>query len=187
MKFIFLYLLILYKIILSYCYLLKRNKVLYGHINPSSCIFFIVQHNSLKNIAYNNNNNNNNFVYKKKKFSNNRNKKLCDSNDDEKKQPFINNSNIFRNKYNYIPTFDEVKKDIEIFKKDYPYYFTEHSILELIRIENNIVVINIEGQFFEDINVVFSEVTKYLLNKYMGILGVHPYNIRNLNIRGNEM
>ncbi|KYN94922.1 hypothetical protein PRSY57_1348900 [Plasmodium reichenowi] len=183
MKFIFLDFLFLYKIFLSYCYLLKRNKVLYGHRNPSSCIFFIVQHNSLKNIAYNNNN----FVYKKKEFTKNRSNKLFDSNDDEKKQPFINNSNIFRNKYNYIPTFDEVKKDIEIFKKDYPYYFTEHSILELIRIEDNIVVINIEGQFFEDINVVFSEVTKYLLNKYMGILGVHPYNIRNLNIRGNEM
>ncbi|SOV81425.1 conserved Plasmodium protein, unknown function [Plasmodium sp. gorilla clade G3] len=184
MKFIFLYLLILYQIILSYCYLFKRNKLFYGHRNPSSCIFFIVQQNFFNNIAYNNNNN---IVYKKKKFTYNRNKKLRDSNDDEKKQPFINNSNIFRNKYNYIPTFDEVKKDIETFKKDYPYYFTEHSILELIRIENNIVVINIEGQFFEDINVVFSEVTKYLLNKYMGILGVHPYNIRNLNIRGNEM
>ncbi|SOV17984.1 conserved Plasmodium protein, unknown function [Plasmodium sp. DRC-Itaito] len=176
MKLKFLYFLILYKLILSYCYLLKRNKLLYGHRNPSSCIFFIVQKNYLKNIAY-----------KKKKFTYNRNKKLHDSNDDEKKQPFINNSNIFRNKYNYIPTFDEVKKDIETFKKDYPYYFTEHSILELIRIENNIVVINIEGQFFEDINVVFAEVTKYLLSKYMGILGVHPYNIRNLNIRGNQM
>ncbi|GAW82076.1 hypothetical protein, conserved [Plasmodium gonderi] len=110
--------------------------------------------------------------------------------DDENSESFKNhltNTNIFRNKYNYIPSVDEVKTDIENFKKEKSFYFTEHSILEVVSIENNIVVINIEGMFFEDINVVFAEVTKYLLSKHLGILGVHPYNIKSLNIGKGEI
>ncbi|CAA9989835.1 conserved Plasmodium protein, unknown function [Plasmodium knowlesi strain H] len=110
---------------------------------------------------------------------------LREKKEDENTEPsrkFSPNSNIFRNKYNCIPSLQEVKADIENFKREKSFYFTEHSILEAINVENNIVVVNIEGMFFEDINVVFAEVTKYLLNKHLGILGVHPYNIKSLNI-----
>ncbi|KJP86263.1 hypothetical protein AK88_04077 [Plasmodium fragile] len=114
---------------------------------------------------------------------------LREKKEDESTEPSRNifsNSNIFRNKYNYIPSLQEVKADIENFKREKSFYFTEHSILEAISVENNIVVVNIEGMFFEDINVVFAEVTKYLLNKHLGILGVHPYNIKSLNIETGE-
>ncbi|ETB62573.1 hypothetical protein YYC_00300 [Plasmodium yoelii 17X] len=97
------------------------------------------------------------------------------------------NSNIFRTQYNYIPTKEEVKETLENFKKEKSFYFTEHSILELINIENNIIILNIEGKFFEDINIVFSEITRYLLDKYMGILGVNPYNIKSLNIKSGDL
>ncbi|KAI4836299.1 hypothetical protein MKS88_004089 [Plasmodium brasilianum] len=128
------------------------------------------------------------YVIKKEHISKNK-FNIRENNDDGNIEPFKNrslNSNIFRNKYNYIPSMDEVKEDIENFKRDHSFYFTEHSILELINIENNIIVLNIEGKFFEDINVVFAEVTKYLLNKHLGILGVHPYNIKALNIKQSE-
>ncbi|SBT40287.1 hypothetical protein POVWA2_039420 [Plasmodium ovale wallikeri] len=121
----------------------------------------------------------------KKRRTGRRNIHVNDKSEDENVEP-VRNTNIFRNKYNYIPSMEEVREDISIFKKEKSFYFTEHSILELINIENNIIVLNIEGKFFEDINVVFAEVTKYLLNKYLAILGVHPYNIKSLNLRSDE-
>ncbi|CRG95205.1 conserved Plasmodium protein, unknown function [Plasmodium gallinaceum] len=168
-----LYFLLFYNLIL-FCYTLKIRYIK-NQVN-SHFLCYIKKGNYL-------NSSNKHFYIRKKNISNNK------FNLNEKKEddilPFINNSknhNIFRNKYNYIPSVDEVKSDIENFKKEKSFYFTEHSILELINIEDNIVVINIEGKFFEDINVVFTEITKYLLDKYLGILGVHPYNIKSLNI-----
>ncbi|CAD2098153.1 hypothetical protein YYG_03223 [Plasmodium vinckei petteri] len=138
---------------------------------------------SLKNLK-----NNNIFLHTiKKKYISDKKFSLKENNDEENIQPNNKiNSNIFRNQYNYIPTKDEVKETLENFKKEKSFYFTEHSILELINIENNIIVLNIEGKFFEDINVVFSEVTRYLLEKYAGILGVNPYNIKSLNIKSDD-
>ncbi|CRH01593.1 conserved Plasmodium protein, unknown function [Plasmodium relictum] len=144
----------------------------------SHFLYYIKKGNYLKT--------NNKFYYVKTKKNVSDNKFNLNEKKEDDIIPFINNSknkNIFRNKYNYIPSLDEVKEDIENFKKEKSFYFTEHSILELINIEDNIIVINIEGKFFEDINVVFSEITKYLLDKYIGILGIHPYNIKSLNIK----
>ncbi|VWU49876.1 conserved protein, unknown function [Hepatocystis sp. ex Piliocolobus tephrosceles] len=130
-------------------------------------------------------NNINYFILKKKQLSRT---KLNQTNDENynKDTHFFNNSinkNIFRNKYNCLPGLDEVKEQIEQFKKKNSFYFTEHSILELIKIENNIIVLNIEGKFYEDINVVFAQVTKHLLETYVSILGVLPYNINTLNLK----